>query len=231
MTWKVVQSNDGQWFTEFGGACTLRGNRPYQQDAFALGLGYAVLADGMGGQPDGDKASWVAIQSAVAVLEDGGVVRDAVLAADEALKLMITPADGSLPYGRNPGYWPATTMIATSREGDYFTVAHLGDSRVYVWRSGVLTQITEDHESFFGSITRYVGGTGHDPDIINVTLMYGDRLIICSDGLFLHLSDEFISRFIDENRDASNMKLADLLCQEAVNAGGMDNVTVVVANA
>lgn len=223
----TIQSDHDIASTEFGGGSTMRGNRPYQQDAFHLDLDFAVLADGMGGQPDGDVASRLAVDAAVEVLFASGTVDEAIAAADQALGDWIQKGG----YGHNPGYWPATTLIVLVRKGDDFTIAHLGDSRVYLHNEAGLQQLTEDHESFFGSIIRYVGGTGHDPDILNVSLQEDERLIVCSDGLFLHLSDEFISRFIDENRDASNMKLADLLCQEAVNAGGMDNVTVVVANA
>lgn len=224
----MIQSDDASMSAAFGGGATLRGNRPYQQDAFHVDFDFAVLADGMGGQPDGDVASRLAVEAAVEVLTEAGTVLAATEAADQALGDWIRTGD----YGHNPGYWPATTLIVLAREENDFNVAHLGDSRVYLWNldRGGLRQLTQDHESYFGSITRYVGGTGHEPDILNFSLVEGDRLITCSDGLFLHLSDVFLSRFIGENAAATDLDLAKLLCEEAVKAGGGDNVTVIVAS-
>jgi len=224
----MIQDINAGAAAEFGAGYTMRGNRPYQEDAFAIGFDFAVLADGMGGQPDGDKASLRAVKRAVDSLEMGGTILAATEAADQALGDWIRTGD----YGHNPGYWPATTLIVLAREENDFNVAHLGDSRVYLWNldRGGLRQLTQDHESYFGSITRYVGGTGHEPDILNFSLVEGDRLITCSDGLFLHLSDVFLSRFIGENAAATDLDLAKLLCEEAVKAGGMDNVTVIVAS-
>ena len=78
---EVVQSFDAQRHNEFFGACTLKGNRLYQEDAFVLSGNRAILADGMGGHPDGDVVSRLACEVGHTLSPDAGVI-----AADDAVR-------------------------------------------------------------------------------------------------------------------------------------------------
>jgi protein phosphatase len=127
-------------------------------------------------------------------------------------------------------------------------VAHVGDSRAYLWRDGVLEQITRDHswvEEQIASgalseeearahpwrnlVTRALAGAEPpNVDITPVALERGDRVLICSDGLTSPLTDQAIQEMM--NRVPRGQ--AETLCQSLVDAanaaGGPDNITVIV---
>jgi PPM family protein phosphatase len=217
---EVVQSFDAQRHNEFFGACTLKGNRPYQEDAFVLDGTRAILADGMGGHPDGDVVSRLACEVGHSLSPEA-----ALLAADDAVQ--------KYNNEKHRGAWraPGTTMIAVERDANnLFDVAHLGDSRVYLFTEDHYVQITTDHEQWGGGLTKWVGGLGHRPEVRTVELAPGERLVICSDGLFLDLEDDELAETIRSLPDATDVELAEALALEAVKAGGGDNVTVIVAS-
>jgi protein phosphatase len=138
----------------------------------------------------------------------------------------------------------ATTAAAVLVGREKPIVAHVGDSRVYVWRSGTLTQVTEDHSwvneqvragvlsesdarhhPWRHVVTRALSG-GDDPgvEIQELDIKAGDRILVCSDGLSGVLSQERLAGIIGEG--ATLDKTCHDLIEAANQAGGPDNITV-----
>ena len=141
-----------------------------------------------------------------------------------------------------------TTLTAALLKEGRLTVAHVGDSRAYLLHDGALTQLTQDH-SWVGEmvrrgeltpaqaavhphrsvITRALGTDGGaEPDMMEIPVMEGDRLLLCSDGLTGMVSDAEIEALLKRSEDPQ--VTAELLVQAALAEGGEDNVTVVVVD-
>jgi protein phosphatase len=140
----------------------------------------------------------------------------------------------------------ATTASAVLVAGPVAVVAHVGDSRVYLLRDAALDQLTLDHSwveeqvragtmsatmarehPWRNVVTRALSG-GEDPevDVRELTLSAGDRLLLCSDGLFTVVSDEAIGGIVASRRALP--EICDALVEAANRAGGPDNITVLV---
>jgi protein phosphatase len=140
----------------------------------------------------------------------------------------------------------ATTIAAVLISDEKCTVGHVGDSRVYRRRNGALSSITEDHSwvneqvragrltdtdarrhPWRNVVTRAITG-GDDPsaDIQEIQLIAGDRLLICSDGLSSVVPNEQIDSLIAAGSPAEAVAAA--LIDAANDAGGPDNITVVI---
>jgi protein phosphatase len=139
-----------------------------------------------------------------------------------------------------------TTLTAAVLEEDRLHVAHAGDSRCYLWRKGELKQLTEDHSwiaeqvrvgaltekeakqsRFRHVITRSIGVERHaDVEVRSVTMQEGDRLLLCSDGLFGLVADGELATLLGGDELSS---LPARLIALANERGGEDNITAVVA--
>ena len=208
-----------------------------------------VVADGMGGHPAGDIASQIAMKTlidAFPALPEGDIglaLKQAYRRANE----MVFQEGEAEPTQTGMG----TTMTSALLHGRYATVANVGDSRAYLLRGDSLTQVTRDHtfvsdEVAQGRITaeaarsdprrnRLTHALGTHPklesklpDIFELTLLPGDRLLICSDGLYDVLDDLDIRRALlgQDPGDASSQ-----LVEMAKQRGTHDNATAVVAAA
>ncbi len=140
----------------------------------------------------------------------------------------------------------ATTAVAMLIDGETGTLAHVGDSRAYRLRDGKLERLTRDHSwveaqirvgalsetaarrhPWRNIVTRALSGSEDlDVDIQEVTLQPGDRLLLCSDGVFTVLDDDQISEVLRRETDLD--RLCHALIQGANDGGGPDNVTAVV---
>ncbi|WP_282948630.1 Stp1/IreP family PP2C-type Ser/Thr phosphatase [Cellulomonas endometrii] len=222
--------------------------RSNNQDSAYAGPHLLVVADGMGGHAGGDVASSVAI-AALAPLDGESHGPDDALdelerALEEAREEIITRSETN-PELAGMG----TTVTAILRAGNKLAMVHLGDSRGYLLRDGVLTQVTTDHTFVqhlvnTGKITpeeaehhpqrsvvmRVLGDFDVDiaPDLSVREARPGDRWLLCSDGLSGFVSGETIARTLHELPDVDTC--AERLVQLALRAGGGDNVTVVVAD-
>lgn len=222
--------------------------RSNNQDSAYAGPHLLVVADGMGGHAGGDVASSVAI-AALAPLDGESHGPDDALdelehALDEAREEIIARSEAT-PELAGMG----TTVTAILRAGNKLAMVHLGDSRGYLLRDGVLTQVTTDHTFVqhlvnTGKITaeeaehhpqrsvvmRVLGDFDTDiaPDLSVREARPGDRWLLCSDGLSGFVSGETIARTLHEITDVDTC--AERLVQLALRAGGGDNVTVVVAD-
>jgi len=202
-----------------------------------------VIADGMGGAAAGDLAS-SEVMHIIRELDRDDLDSDAVAALEEA----VSKANARL--GQLIAEDPAvegmgTTLDALLWDGEKFAFAHIGDSRVYRLRGGELTQISKDH-TFVQSLIdegrispaearvhphrslilrAMLGRDDNAADLSWVQPMLGDRYLLCSDGLTDMVTDEVIRAALQsETIDMAATELVRL----ALEAGGYDNVTVVI---
>jgi protein phosphatase len=216
-----------------------------------------AVADGMGGHPGGDVASSVAIDALVqyatwlmpwisgsddrsrAVLDDFGTA----LRLCERRVRRVSRREGQLKE-----HEPGTTLTAAYIAWPSMFVIHAGDTRCYLLRQGIIAQLTIDHtlanqlverdvmppeaveqSQWSHVLCNAVGGNEQDvkPEVKRVELRRGDEILVCSDGLTRHVDDATIARIV---ADADHATVAcDALVAAANDAGGRDNITVVVA--
>ena len=139
-----------------------------------------------------------------------------------------------------------STVTAALIIGDVVTIANVGDSRTYLLRNGHLEQITQDHSLVARLVDAGVIGPeevrthpqrnqiyrclGHkstvEVDTFTVQLRRGDRVILCSDGLWEMVVDEEIRRIVEQAH--SPQQACDALVEAANRAGGEDNIAVIV---
>jgi PPM family protein phosphatase len=138
-----------------------------------------------------------------------------------------------------------TTLTALAVSGSRAIIAHLGDSRAYLLRGGSMVQLTEDHtllarlqamdHPILSDSTMYVprnflyrslGQEQAPPDLVELDLVPGDRVLICSDGLWDEVDDTTIQRELGRGDDPS--RIAERLVSKANAAGGNDNSTALV---
>lgn len=217
-------------------------------------LGLVVLADGMGGYNAGEVASAMTTSSILAGMKQHWQpekAADHVLALD-LLQAEIGVANRAVferavtdPECEGMG----TTVMACLFHDNLLTVGYLGDSRLYRLRDDVLEQVTHDHSVLqeqidAGLLTReearmsqhknlVTRALGIDPDeegdMLQVPVEVGDLFLLCSDGLNDMLIDEEIHLTLSLLR--VNLKLcAQQLVQAANDAGGNDNISVILVN-
>ena len=216
----------------------------------ADGANLFVVADGMGGHECGEVASQMAVDTICRV------ARDRVkAAADQSVDSLENVLDEAFQTSNNSikehseqmGNDMGTTLVSTLLIGIRLAlVANVGDSRAYLMRQGVLHQITRDHSlvarmveqnritaeearnhPHSNILLRTVGTERNvDIDIFRVELEPGDRLMLCSDGLWGEVEDEDIETSLNQFEDPR------AACRELLRAahhgGGKDNITVVI---
>lgn len=218
--------------------------RPENEDNLLVDRehGLYAVADGMGGHRAGEVASATAIETLKEAFLGGQRLDQAVVAANAAV--FAKGADDPALQGMG------TTITAIALEGDGTALfGHVGDSRGYLMRDGTVTQVTADHSLVEqlvregrltpeeaqhhpqrAIITRALGVDAQvEVDTYRVELKAGDRFLICSDGLTNMLSDDTIGQTL--RRHADPQQAADTLVDMANQAGGDDNITVVILDA
>ncbi|MFJ6651747.1 PP2C family protein-serine/threonine phosphatase [Microbacterium sp. NPDC091313] len=222
--------------------------RSNNQDSGYAGSNLFVVADGMGGHAGGDVASSMAIsrltvldQPFVSTADAERALRDAI--ADTATELIDT-------VGRKPELaGMGTTVSALVMVDDYAVIAHIGDSRIYLYRDGALTQITTDHTFVqrlvdSGRITpeearyhprrsvlmRVLGDMDPDPEVDTFIMptQPGDRWLLCSDGLSGVVDDAHTAKALGQGLAPG--RTADALLRQALDGGAPDNVTIVIVD-
>ena len=200
-----------------------------------------AVADGLGGHEAGEIASALATDTlrdhAPRAVDTPALVR-AVQAANNAILQATLAGVGREGMG--------CTMTAVMVEHGRAAIAQVGDSRAYLLRGRQLTQITEDHSVVAamlrsGHITTeearahpqrsvITRALGSDPNLIvdqfEITVLRGDRLLICSDGLTSMVDDAHLAALLNSQLDPHQAALA---CIDAANsAGGADNISAIV---
>ncbi len=220
--------------------------RANNQDSVFAGNRLLVVADGMGGHVAGDTASRLAVAAFAPLDQYDPHGRDLLTPLEHATE------DGNEAIADMVSEDPqldgmGTTVTALMFDGPRLGIAHVGDSRAYLWRGGVLSQITHD-DTFVqslideGRITEdeaahhpqrslllraLNGGSDVEPTLSMREAKVGDRYLICSDGLSGVVSAEAIA---DTLASYETAEAADRLIELALRGGGPDNVTVIVAD-
>ena len=210
------------------------------------GLGWLyIVADGVGGAEAGDVASQLATEQTINHYVEG---EGEVTSSAERLRYAIQTANDDLrqlAVERGQGGYMATTMCAAVIQNGSAILANVGDSRGYFLRDGELTQITRDHSLVAqlvaeGAITPEEAlvhprrnvilsslGPSREPqiDLFNVEVTSGDKLLLCSDGLNRHVSDQEIAEIAYTIPPA---EATDVLVKLANDRGGSDNISVAI---
>jgi protein phosphatase len=220
--------------------------REGNEDSGYAGPRLLAIADGMGGAAAGEVASSEAISTIVALDDDvpGSDILTslgtAVQRANDQLRSMVEED----PQLEGMG----TTLTALLWTGQRLGLVHVGDSRAYLLRDGVLTQITQDHTWVQrlvdeGRITeeeatthpqrsllmRALGSGEHvEPDLSIREVRAGDRYLICSDGLSGVVSHQTLEDTLASYQGPQ--ETVQELIQLALRGGGPDNITVIVAD-
>lgn len=240
----------------FSGAATHRGRgHDVNEDSFGLPVGVSdavaaqkgrlyVVSDGIGGHQAGDVASKIAVDTVQRVYYE-----DPSPTPDVALQRAVRIANEAI-YRRaqDPGYADmGATIVAAVVRGDELTVAHVGDSRVYLLRQGQLQALTADHSwvadqvrsgtltpseaanhNMRHVVTRSLGSSSTvEVDVAQFVLHEGDRLLLCSDGIWELVSDDEVRHFL---RREAPRGAAQALVDRAVAAGVPDDATALVVS-
>lgn len=242
---------------EYGALTDVGRVRTNNEDAVMVDTthGVAVLADGMGGYSAGEVASalavdliagemgrWLAEAAPLATLRD--VRRAMEICVDNANRAIFDAANTHAAYAGM-----GTTLAMAVAHGGMFVIGHVGDSRAYRLRDGVLEQLTRDHSLLqeqidIGLITPEEAAASGNRNLVTralgvedtvlldvreVDILAGDQLLLCSDGLNDMVRDEEIGSILaaDASLDEKCRTLIDL----ANERGGRDNVSVLIVKA
>ncbi len=214
--------------------------RRQNEDSFVGSSGLYAVCDGMGGARAGEVASEVACRVLTDMPSNAGdeELREAITRANQLIR------ERSLADPTLAGM--GTTLTAASGTHGRLTIAQVGDSRAYLLHAGELRQVTEDHSLVAelirrgqltpeqaavhphrSIITRALGTEETvRPDIIELSLDAGDRVMLCSDGLSGMVPEDELELILGAGEDPQ--AVADELVEAALRHGGEDNVTVVV---
>lgn len=219
--------------------------RTSNEDAYLVAEPLFAVADGMGGHQAGEVASGTTIETlrqlaqGIASDEDpGAALVESARAANRAVYEKAAGDPALLRMG--------TTLTAAIARDGQLSIAHVGDSRAYLFRGGKLEQLTQDH-TLVAEYVRYGRMTeeeakvhpnrsiitralGVEPDIpidtVTLGIKEGDRVLLCSDGLYSMVPDETIAEILAKIPDTS--AATKELVDAANAAGGEDNTTVLV---
>lgn len=221
--------------------------RTLNEDALLASSPIFVVADGMGGHEAGERAS------AAVVSEFGRYVGRQSLELDDVLDVLSRSRQAvdllSVSATSRAGTTLSGVVLADVDGMGYWLSFNIGDSRTYRLADGELEQISVDHsvvqelietgelsladaasDHRRNIITRAIGaGSTGDADFWMFPAELGDRMLICSDGLSSEVPDAQIREILTTETDPQ--RAAAALVDEAVNAGGRDNITVVVVDA
>jgi serine/threonine protein phosphatase PrpC len=241
------------------GAGTSTGRvREINEDVYVVraARGLFLVCDGMGGAPAGEVASQIAASTILKELDGSSLTAasvrphegscqaqtDLLAAAIRRCNEVIYEQGRTDPRQAEMG----TTMVAAWVVDRMASVAHVGDSRAYLWRDGCLEPLTRDHSLAQAlldeglsadvpaltreqemSLVRVLGGEADvDVELKEVSLRSGDYLLLCSDGLTRMVPERTLGETIARLRNPQ--RICDDLIDAANASGGADNITVVV---
>ncbi len=251
----LTQKHSSPWVVRAKGVTHIGRVRPNNEDNLFIDekRGLFIVSDGMGGHQAGEVASNAVVSVLPPMIEQFAarietpsreafeqVLRDAILELSQRLHDESKGQMGLQGMG--------ATVVVVWLQGQRAHMAHMGDSRIYHFRDGRMAQLTQDHSVVAlllrhkeiteeeakqhparGRLSRYVGMEGDTfSDLYSVSLLPGDRLLLCSDGLTGMVSDSEINRVLASCPDPG--AACNELVEMANNAGGKDNITVLVIN-
>ncbi|MBT8405695.1 MAG: serine/threonine-protein phosphatase [Gemmatimonadetes bacterium] len=211
----------------------------------------AVVADGVGGRAGGEEASRTVVQGLVrAVAEAFEESLDADTDDPDAISRLLQEAalachETLRSSGRESGKAPATTVTLFLGLWPQAYLLQVGDSRCYIFRNDHLQQISRDQtwaqdlvdsgalsrtsaetSRWSGILSSAVGGENATPEVTRIVRDWGNVVLLCSDGLTKHVSDELIEERIRSM--TSSRQLSERLLEDALEGGGSDNIAIVV---
>ncbi len=221
-------------------------------------LGLFVLSDGMGGEAAGELASKIAVEEISRHMKELARNGSAPLSGDPNPQFSEDTNQLAASLRRsNRVIWEAAQQHAGQRgmgatvdaallQGPVLSIAHVGDSRIYLLRGGQLQQLTEDHSLVMEQVRRglmtreeaeqsdmqnvLIRALGTEEnvtvDLDEVFVVPGDQVLLCSDGLTRMITESGIAQVIGEAQTPK--QACDRLVEIANDNGGADNITVVV---
>ncbi len=244
---------------EVAGKTDIGNVRSNNEDNFGYDsrFGIYLVCDGMGGQAAGEVASKMAVDSILTyyrsippggdyprigeqfegVSDRANRLANAIQLANQAVH------EAAAQHATQQGMGSTVVAVSFSGEDGFYSIGHVGDSRVYLVRNGQIEQITEDHSLVMEQVRRglitlaearvskmqniIIRALGTEetvkPDLEDDLAQPGDVLVLCSDGLTRHVPDDSIAEVISNTRDLR--QACDLLVQAAKDGGGEDNIT------
>ena len=234
--------------------------RKHNEDNYALDLeeGLFIVADGMGGHAAGEVASKITVETIGEFIAATRQKEEAtwpfkynhrllfnsnrLAVAIEKANERVMSAVAAQPWLKGMG----TTVVAGLLNEKILSLAHVGDSRAYLFRGGKLSLLTDDHSWVHEQVTAGIlteeeakshplknvvtralgGGPSVSPDLQELSFSAGDRFVFCSDGLTTMLADGEIRDCAAAEKDPQTLcrRLVDMANEK----GGVDNITVVV---
>ena len=237
-----VRIFSGRRMIEFGHGTHVGLRRTRNEDTHYAdaALGLFLVADGMGGHQHGEVASALVRDVVVERVSSGHNLIEAIRQAGEKLLAHASDPLDLLPMG--------TTVAALQLEADGYLVAWVGDSRVYLWNQG-LRQVSHDHSLVQALIeagrldpaeasrhpqrnvlTQALGVTAAEQLHIGMArgrIEPGMRFLLCTDGLTEGVDQDAIARIVSRG-DLASQECVDQLLLSALDAGGDDNISVVI---
>ena len=213
----------------------------------------AMVADGVGGLEGGAEASATALASVMQYVNDSMSClydRDVTEKAftEQLQQCAIRSHEAILARRADGEGTMATTLTLYISVWPVYYVVQVGDSRYYLWRDGQLTQLTRDqtiaqelvdqgiltraqapHTQFAHVLSSALGADTAEPVVTRLHADWHNVHLLCSDGLTKHVSDERIAERLRTMTSAK--QVCEALLQDALDAGGSDNITIIVGRA
>jgi type VI secretion system protein ImpM len=245
--WRVIRGeatsaalDSEQWETEgalsyhSAGLTHVGRVRTVNQDAFLerTELGVWAVADGMGGHDGGEVASRMVCDALASIIPDD-TLEGTVKLIEERLNLVNEQLRRTGPRSSDTAQSGSTGVVLVSR-GARCVILWVGDSRIYRLRGGELVQLTRDHVADPSegepehAITRAIGGEDTlEIDVAYSGVLPGDRFLLCSDGLTHEVTDDVVQQKLGQ---ADVSSCVQELLSAALDAGGRDNVSIIVVD-
>lgn len=211
----------------------------------------AVVADGIGGAPAGEVASALATSETIKYLSENSIDINSADLDDEIsalfnyvnIKILKESISDYSKFGMG------TTMTVVFLKGTKLVVGHMGDSRAYLIHGTNVNKLTSDHnvaglKVAMGEMTEEEAKTSKtksqltkslgenqflSPDVYSYNIMYGDMLLMCTDGLYGSLSNQEIVDCLRSKR-GNLEEVCSLMIDKALDNGSKDNVTCLLVN-
>ncbi|WP_176717330.1 Stp1/IreP family PP2C-type Ser/Thr phosphatase [Vulcanibacillus modesticaldus] len=236
--------------TDVGKVRAINEDYIFVSDPYPNGLLVAIVADGMGGHQAGEIASKTAVEVIYHEIHQIMSNNLSIEGYQLALEKAIHKANGEV-YKQslnNDGYrGMGTTILASIISPEWIILGHIGDSRAYLVDDNNIRQLTEDHSLVNelvkeGQLTQEEAMTHPKKNIltralgteekvkVDICLIHWEKdqtLLLCSDGLTNHVSDEKIFEVLNQ-KDVSIENKTDYLLSLAIDAGGEDNISIIL---
>ncbi len=227
-------------------------NEDYFSYLETSGFTCLAIADGLGGENSGEVASHIAVTESLEYLKqhipdikNEEEIQDLISRAFNKanVKVLLDSLENRERLGM------CTTLTVAVIKDTKVTIGHIGDTRCYLMHGSGIMKLTRDHNEAAMLVSR--GEIGEDeamshpgrnklfnvvginkflnPDIYSYNIIYGDMLILCSDGLYSSFTDDGLAGIIRNNKSDLEA-LSEKLISEAVVKGSKDNLTVLIAN-